>query len=102
MLVLRANVSEEHGELNYDLQVEGTFEFDGLTLKFGVTFTNNTQIPQFHLGLASKENPASLIHSIALTLNIDESQATAQINLRFEPEMRWANGLRVIAQKQAA
>jgi hypothetical protein len=102
VLVLRANVSEENGELNYDLQVEGTFHFDGLTLTFGVKFTNASDIPQFHLELASKDDPTSLIHNIALTLNIDESQATAQINLSFELDMRWANGIRVIAQKQAA
>ena len=100
VLVLRASVSEENGELNYDLQMEGTFQFDGLTLKFGVKFTNNTQIPQFNLELASKDDPASLIHNLALTLNIDESQAIAQISLSFELDMRWASGIRVIAQSK--
>ena len=91
---------EENGELNYDLQVEGTFQFDGLTLKFGVKF-NNDQVSTFNLELASNPSPTLLIHNIALTLNIDESQAAAQINLSFELDMRWANGIRVITQKQA-
>jgi hypothetical protein len=103
MLVLRANVSDDNDELNYDLQLEGTFQFDGLTLQFGARFTNNPNVPStFQLQLASKDDPTSLIHNIALTLDIDESQATAKLNLSFELDMRWANGIRVKALKQAA
>jgi hypothetical protein len=43
-----------------------------------------------------------LIHNIALTPDIDESQATAKLNLSFELDMRFANGIRVKALKQAA
>jgi hypothetical protein len=103
MLVLRANVSDDNNELNYDLQLEGTFQFDGLTLQFGARFTNNPNVPStFQLQLAGKSDPTSLIHNIALTLDIDESQATAKINLSFELDMRWSSGIRVKALKQAA
>jgi hypothetical protein len=102
VLVLRANVSEENGELNYDLQLEGTFKFDGFTLKFQVKYTNNSALPSFHLELANKGDENSLIRNLALTLDVGESEASVRINLSFELEMHWADGVRVKALKQAA
>ena len=93
ILVLRANISEENNELNYDLQLEGNFKFDGFTLKFEVKLTNNSQVPQFHLELANKGDANSLIRNLALTLDIKPD--SVQINLSFELEMHWADGVRV-------
>jgi hypothetical protein len=88
-LIFVADVQTTPGhELNYDLKLEGTFVFDGATLRFDAKVSKTDATVSF--ALATSGNKDALTFALAMTLD----RATSQVDLSFtfSMTMRWENG----------
>lgn len=98
-LVFTAKVSEQNGELNYDLSLEGKFVFKGGTLTFQIKFSNAAPNPSLQITLAFQGNQANLVKALSLVLNISEGQVS--IDFQFEMKMTFVDGVLVKSDPQA-
>lgn len=92
-LIFTAKVSEENGELNYNLSLEGKFVFKSGTLTFQIKSSNAGPGPSLQINLAFQGNEASLIKALSLVLNISEGEVS--IDFQFEMRMTWVDGVLV-------
>jgi hypothetical protein len=97
-LTFAAKVSEQNGELNYDLSLEGKFVFKSGTLSFQIKFTNAEPSPSVQITLAFQGNQASLIKALSLVLNISEGQVS--IDFQFEVKLTFVDGVLVKSAPQ--
>jgi hypothetical protein len=90
-LVFKALVSGDDASLNYDLNLEGNFIFNGKSLVFRFRFANqssNSNSLQFELAFSGNET--SLIENLSLVLDVDRNQV--DLSLKFSMEMRFVAG----------
>jgi hypothetical protein len=90
MLIFNADVQTGgDGSVNYDLQLEGTFKFDGLALAFDAKMSNAGS--SITITLATSGNQSLLQTQLSLTLDIAPG---GQVNLSFTftLSMHFVNG----------
>jgi hypothetical protein len=90
-LVFRALVSSDNHALNYDLQLEGKFVFNGVSLNFLVRVSSGGPSPKIHIEIASVANKDELKRMIALTLDIEKDKV--KISFVFELRLRFKGGV---------
>jgi hypothetical protein len=96
-LIFVADVQTTPGhELNYDLKLEGTFVFDGATLRFDARVSKTNATVSF--ALATSGNREALIFALAMTLDRETSQV--DLSFTFSLTLHWANGKLVKGQPQ--
>ena len=89
--MFKALVSGDDASLNYDLNLEGNFIFNGKSLVFRFRFANqssNSNSLQFELAFSGNET--SLIENLSLVLDVDRNQV--DLSLKFSMEMRFVAG----------
>jgi len=90
-LIFKAQVSSVNKELNYDLQLEGKFVFEGGALSFQVKFGKARSNPATTIKLAIEGNHADLQTKLALVLNITGNQV--DFNFHFSLVMQFKGGV---------
>ena len=102
VLIFKADISDDNGELNYNLQLNGTWKYAGHTLMFKIQYTNDSSQPDLHIELSLGADQESVVRMISFVLDITEGEATAKIEASFEIRLRWASGVPVKTIEAAA
>jgi hypothetical protein len=90
MLIFNADVETGgDGQVNYDLQLEGTFKFDGLALTFDAKMSNTGS--SITLTLATSGNQSLLQTQLSLTLDIAPG-GQVDFSFAFTLSMHFVNG----------
>lgn len=92
-LTFSAKVSETNGELNYDLSLEGKFQFKGGVLAFQIKISSAEPSPSLQISLAFQGDRAGLIKALSLVLNISQGKVT--LDFQFEMRMTFVDGVLV-------
>lgn len=90
MLIFNADIQTgTDGDLNYDLQLEGTFKFDGLQLTFDAKMSNTGST--ITITLATTGNQSLLQTQLSLTLDIAPG-GQVDFSFTFTLSMHFMNG----------
>ena len=88
-----AAVSMVHGALNYNLGLEGQFDYDGNRLTFRIQFTRDGSDDKLTIELGFR-NDRDFFAKLVLVLNpADPSKVS--LDLKFQVRMKWIDGVPV-------
>jgi hypothetical protein len=99
ILRFNAAVSMDNGALNYNLQLEGQFDYDGTRLTFAIQFTRDGSGDKLVIGLGVR-GESGFSAKLMLVLNLDDP-SKVNLQLRFQMSMKWIDGIPVKEKPRA-
>jgi hypothetical protein len=93
MLQFNAAVSMQNGVLNYDLRLEGQFDYNGTQLTFAVQFTRDGSGNKLVIKLAARGD-SNFMFQLMLVMNTNDP-SKVNVSLAFKFQVKWIEGVPV-------